>query len=114
MTAPEPRNIRTVLIPWVMALVALFGLNAITTDQFRSRKGEAPEEVGITQLADDASSSGRISNPQIFIIPEGFHEVWLPQQSCFLPRVEIGAKQPTVAGLRGAVQGRAPPAGSFC
>jgi hypothetical protein len=109
MDFPDHRPLRTAWIPWVFALVALFGVNALVPDQSRSRRNETAEEIGISQLADNAQAPGRITHPLVFLIPDLSNQSGFPCASSSILHIETHRDLPVVRSLEGAVQGRAPP-----
>lgn len=113
MNSPDNGLIRTALIPWVIALVTLFGVNALVPDQSRSRRHETSDEIGISQLADSAQAPGRIYNPQVFLVPDFSSQFGVLSSSSSIQRIESRRDMPVVQPLGGAVQGRAPPEASI-
>jgi hypothetical protein len=109
MDSMDHRPLRTAWIPWVIALVALFGVNALIPDQSRSRRNETSEEIGISQLADNAQAPGRITHPLIFLIPDFSGKSGFLSASSSILHIETRRDLPAVQSLEGAVQGRAPP-----
>jgi hypothetical protein len=114
MSVTENRSLRTVLIPWVIALVTLFGLNAIAPNHARSRKSEPQEGIGLSQPANDAQTSGRVSNPLVFVATTSRDDFKLLNQPSWRLPIETPTTTPTVRSPKGAVQGRAPPGMSYC
>lgn len=109
MNSPENRQLRTVLIPWVIALVALFGVNALIPDQSRSRRSEAPDEIGISQLADNAQTPGRPMHPLVYLTPDFLNQFGFFNSFSSIHHIETRRQMPVVQSPEGAVQGRAPP-----
>lgn len=109
MHIPEDRSIRTALIPWVMALVALIGMSSIALDYSRARKSGSLGEAGVTQLAENPAAPGQMAHPLVFISPESFRVAAV--LSSRLLRVEVLRSEPLTPSLSGMPQGRAPPAG---
>lgn len=109
MDSPDHRPLRTAWIPWVIALVVLFGVNALVPDQSRSRRDEASEEIGISQLSDHAQAPGRITHPLVFLIPDFSGKFGFLSASSSILHIETRRDLPVVQSLDGAVQGRAPP-----
>jgi len=110
MTVFDHRSVRTVLTPWVIAIVALFGLNALVPDQSHARESDSSDGIGLMKLADYAQTPGRITNPLVFLAPPpsgGTCSVGLA--SLFL-RIETRRDQPVFHFCEGANRGRAPPA----
>ena len=111
MPAPSNRPIHAALIPWVIVLVVLIGLNAITPDYSGPRKTDSSGETGFSQALDVLPVPGNFANPLVFLIP---------QSTCRAPilvsrglSLEVFAEDPWFEFPHGAVKGRAPPAGSI-
>ena len=111
MHIPEDRSIRTALIPWVMALVALIGLSSIALDYSRARKSSSLGEAGVTQMAENPAAPGQMAHPLVFVSPESFREAAI--LSSRLLRMEVLRVEPLISSHAGAPQGRAPPVGSL-
>jgi hypothetical protein len=111
MHTPEDRTIRTALIPWVMALVALIGLSSMVPDYSRIRKSGSSGEASVTQLADSPSALGNVAHPLAFLSPVSIREAAILTSQ--LLRVEVLRIEPLTPSLDGVPQGRAPPASSL-
>jgi hypothetical protein len=107
MHIPEDRSIRTALIPWVMALVALIGLSSMAPDFSRNRKNGPSGEASVTLLAENPSAPGTMANQLVFLTPESIRHAAI--SSSRLSRVEIPRIEPSIPSLCGVPQGRAPP-----
>lgn len=113
MTGFYHRPFRAVLIPWVMTLVALFGLNALLPDYSNLRKNESPDGIGLSQQADDAQMAGRISKEHDLLTPHLSDEVGPVDLAWLRLLMEIRRERPWVQPLEGATRGRAPPVDSL-
>lgn len=110
MNRSDPRPTRTALIPWVIALVALFGMNAFVQDHSRIGKGDFADGMGLSQVADDAQILGRVASPQAYLaMPPSTKAGFLGLTSSLLG-IEICRIAPAFQAARGALRGRAPPA----
>ena len=109
MTRPTHRTVRTALIPWVIALVALFGLNVLIPDYSDSKKSESPDEIGLSQLAHHTQATGRFFNPQVFLDPSLSDGIGFLNSSSLFLCIENRRDILVIQSLPGAVQGRAPP-----
>jgi hypothetical protein len=98
------------MIPWVVALVALFGLNALAPGCFNTKKSESPEGIGLCQPADEVAIPARVSNPLVYCEPSPSDRARFLALFLGLLRIETHRDQPAVEALEGAPQGRAPPA----
>lgn len=109
MTLEETRTPRNAWIPWVLALVALLGLNAICGDYTRARRDESPDGVGLSLAAKDNGSVGRMVDPVVLAPPGPRLEA--PSNvvvAVRMGRIADGDAAPSTL-RRGAMQGRAPP-----
>ena len=107
------RTFRSKLPPWVILLVGLFALNAVTPAQSRARKVESPGEAGLSQKVEQSQAEGRASDT-VDCLPPTFEEVTgLPGSPSRIPRVVSPAENPTLSSPDGAVRGRAPPVQSL-
>lgn len=114
MTAPDHRTVRNAWIPWIVALVAVFGFNALAQDHSRSRKSESPDEIAVSLVADDAQASGRVANPAVDLDPIFCEGMGLLNLPAWFPRMESAGNRPFEGLPEGAVRGRAPPWMGFC
>ncbi len=99
------------MIPWVIALVTLFGWNAIAPDHSRSRKDDWATGIERYKLADNDQIPGRAFNPLVFLAPHpsgGTYSLDLPSM---LLRIETRHHQAAFQIREGAIRGRAPPFG---
>lgn len=113
MSPSTNRTVRAAWILWVLALVALFGLNALAPDHSYSKNGDSSDEIELSQSADDALKPGRIFNPQPFLHPTPTGEIGFLDSSSLFLCIETARQLTAAQSLRGVVQGRAPPAGSL-
>jgi len=99
---------RTALIPWVIALVALFGLNAIAPNHSLTKKSDSLRGIGLSQQSADIQTPGRFSNSLAYVAPTPCDWAMAPGSSLLLC-IETRMDHTVVQSLRGAVRGRAPP-----
>ncbi len=113
MTDFDLRTLRSKLPPWVILLVGLFALNAVTPAQSRARKAESPGEAGISQKVEHSQAEGRATDAVDCLPPSAEALTGLPGSPSQIPRVVIPGEQPTLPSTDGAIQGRAPPVGEL-
>ena len=113
MSSSTNRTVRAALIPWVIALVALFGWNALVPDLSNSKKNDSPDEIGLSQIAHNAHATGRTFNPHVFLEPSTSDGIGFLKSSSLFLCIEARRDQPALQSTRGAVQGRAPPESSL-
>ena len=103
-----------VLIPWVLALVALFGCNVLAQPKASLRKSAHLDGGSVTQLADEGAPSTAPSTFLLGLTNGAFDGVSLNAPSP--QRIGIGARsgQVEIALRGGVVQGRAPPVTVSC
>lgn len=109
MTDFDLRTFRSKLPPWVILLIGLFALNAVTPAQSRARKAESPGEAGISQKAEHAQAEGRATDTVDCLPPASVRVNGLHGAPSRIPRVVIPGEKPTLSSPQGAVRGRAPP-----
>ncbi len=97
------------MIPWVMALIALVGLNALAPIHRLTKKHESSHESGLSEFSDDVQIRGRFSDPLVFSEPESGDEAGMNPSLRPVPRLETQSAQPHARATGGAVLGRAPP-----
>jgi len=113
MSTSVNRTVRTALIPWVFAIVALFGLNALAPDHSLSKKSDSPDEIGLSQLPQNAQTPGRIFNPHVFLEHAPSDRIGFLNSSSLFLCIETRRDHPLLQSPGGAVQGRAPPEASL-
>lgn len=109
MTHVDHRSVRAVLIPWVIALVTLIGLNALVSDHARIRKSQSSGELELSQLADDLRPLGRVSGGQDFSVPDSTDLTGAPGFSSRLVLMDPRREHRLPRFENGAIRGRAPP-----
>lgn len=109
MNLPDHRPVHSALIPWVVALVALFAWNAAAPDHPLAKKCDSLKETGLSQLTDNDQTPGRISNPLLFLTPATSAGIGLLDLPSLIPFTESHRDLPMLPSVGGAVRGRAPP-----
>lgn len=109
MNSSEERFHPSALIPWVFALVALIGCNALLPNVAQSRKGRDLDVCSLTQATGDNTAPGSQSQPGMLLAPGGtcgFKLTAPPSR-----RLEIDPREAprAVSNGRGTTRGRAPP-----
>lgn len=100
-------------IPWVLALVALFGLNGVCglcRDDSPARRGKGGGDGVVLSLdAKDPDGVGGVSDPLVSGPPVAVGAgAFLSPGAVFVP-VESRREVAVAAPRRGAIRGRAPP-----
>jgi hypothetical protein len=113
MTDFDLRTFRSKLPPWVILLIGLFALNAVTPAQSRARKAESPGEAGISQKVEHSQAEGRATDSVDCLPPSSVVVTGLLGAPSRIPRVEVPGEQPSRSSPDGAVRGRAPPVQSL-
>lgn len=103
------RQHRIAWIPWIFALVALFGINAFCRENPRAGRNDTDDGVGLSIVVKDFGTAGRVSDPLVFGPPSApIDTVSRDPGSKFVEPEARNDFEP--ANLRrGAVRGRAPP-----
>ena len=100
---------RIAWIPWVLAVVALLGINAPSRDDSPVRRNDTIDGVGLSVAAKDLGTAGRVSDPLIFgPPPQPINTVHLDPGSTFL-KLEAGDEFDAAGMRHGVARGRAPP-----
>lgn len=105
----ETRAHRIAWIPWVLALVALLGLNSVYREDSRVRRNDPIDGIGLSLASQDPEMAGRVSNPLVPGPPAPLIDTTSHDPGETFVKLEAG-RIVVLASLRhGAVQGRAPP-----
>lgn len=97
------------MIPWVMAIIALIGLNALASVHRFTKKQESAHETAISELSDEVQARGRVADPLVYIEPTTAAEGTPATPSTLVPRMDSHAVLIDSGVQGGRVQGRAPP-----
>ena len=114
MTTPHKRLVPSALIPWVFALVALFGCNALAPNPVAVRKGKYQDGSSVSQVATETLPAGGIATPLVFLAPDPADGIKLNGLSSTRLGIENSRNLAVVNVRGGEVRGRAPPAGVDC
>lgn len=109
MSLPEHKAIRTALIPWIMAVIALIGLSALASVHRFTKKQESSHESAISELSDEVLTRGRVSDPLVFIEPAGKESGKPTVSYTLVPIIALPGAFAGTSFRAGKVQGRAPP-----
>ena len=98
-----------VLIPWVVALVALFGCNVFAQQKPQLRKSAHLDGGSLTQLTTEVAPSGATNHSLLGLANGSYDGISLREPAA--QRLAISSERGKVDNSRreGAVQGRAPP-----
>ena len=102
------------MIPWVVALLAVFGWNLLAQQQVPLRKSAQLSGGSVTQLTSDAAPTGATSDLQLGLANGAFDGIHLRQPDA--RRLAIVPSREILCETRrdAAVQGRAPPLPADC
>jgi hypothetical protein len=103
------RRHRSAWILWVLAVVALFGINAFSRDDSRVRRNEMVDGVGISVAAKDLGTDGRVFDPLVFGPPAPLAGTAGPDPGSKFVELEAGKDFEPASLHHGAARGRAPP-----
>ena len=104
----ESSQHRVAWIPWVLALVALLGVNTLMRDDCGTRRNETFDGVGLSAAAKDPGSVGRSSDLLVVGPPAPKESVCDDPESKFL-KLETGSSFEPASSHHEAARGRAPP-----
>jgi hypothetical protein len=108
MSRFEARQLSCAWIPWVIAVVAMLGLNGLAPELAVSMRKAAADEIKSSQIAHPAHLAGRALNFPISSDPSPFGTGLISPPGFFLG-IEGSGERPVVEVLAGAGHGRAPP-----
>lgn len=109
MNASEERFHPSALIPWVFALVALIGCNALLPNLAQARKGRDLDGCSLTQVTGEAPAPGAHSQPGLALAPGGSGSYKPTAPPASLLELDLREFAPVVSNARGISRGRAPP-----
>ena len=109
MESEPMRQHRIAWIPWILALVALLGINAFVREDFRARRGDADDVVGLSIPAKNLGTTGRFSDPLVFGPPPA--PIDTAPRDCVpvFVKLDAGEDFDPASMRRGVARGRAPP-----
>ena len=109
MNSSEKRLPSYALIPWVCAVMAILGCNALGSHALSLRKIKCLDGSGLTQVTSEAPATGNTPNPPVFLAADPSDGIQLVDPSsrrlALARRIDLFG--PGVRG--GEKQGRAPP-----
>lgn len=114
MTTLRPKAHPHALIPWVLALVAILGCNALASQKVTLRKSAQINGSSATQVADEGGQPTAPDRCQLGLTngsPDGS-----TLRAPAAQRIAIAPRSGRIELARrgGAIQGRAPPFGASC
>ena len=109
MNASEERFHPSALIPWVLALVALIGCNALLPNLAQARKGRDLDGCSLTQVTGDCPAPGAQSQPGVVLAPGSTGNFKLTAPPSSLLEMDLRGEARVIREARGTARGRAPP-----
>jgi hypothetical protein len=99
-------------IPWILALVALLGVDAISKETSYGKLSDANDGVGLSADARVFGSVGRASDPLVLGPPAPPFDLAMHVSAGMLLKLAPGEEWVPHSLRRGSVWGRAPPFGT--
>ena len=109
MIASRNRQVATALIPWVFALVALLGCNAMAPNAVAMRKGKYLDGSCVSQVSVETAPAGSISTPLVFLLPDPADGTRLNAPPSTRLGIDGGRSRTEDGVCGGEARGRAPP-----
>ncbi|RYD47936.1 MAG: hypothetical protein EOP85_04555 [Verrucomicrobiaceae bacterium] len=109
MPLPENKSMRLAVIPWIMAIIALVGLNALASVHRFTKKQESSHESALSELSDDVVARGGVCDPLVFVEQAASADTPTTGISPFVPVALPELRLIDTGFTTGRVQGRAPP-----
>ena len=109
MNTSEKRLPTYALIPWVCALVAMLGCNALGPHALSLRKAKFFDGSSLTQVSPESPAPGNAPNPPVFLTADPSDGFQLIDLSSRRVAVVSRSDRPSAGARGGAVRGRAPP-----
>lgn len=109
MNASEERFHPSALIPWVFALVALIGCNALLPNLAQARKGRDLDGCSLTQVTGDCPAPGAEPQPGVVLALHGQGRFKMTAPPSSWLEMDLRETLRVVRGGPGTVRGRAPP-----
>jgi hypothetical protein len=100
---------RITWIPWILALVALLGFNAISRDDSLARRSDTVDEAALTFSGKSLETTGRASSPLVLVPPAALSDTLSPNPAAKFVKLDFPADVTPSSWRRGVAQGRAPP-----
>lgn len=110
MIPTSPHNLRLVLIPWVIALVALFGVKTLVPEFSLSKKSENSHEIRLCQKSQHGFTPSRESSFPMLLAPISNNRIDPPTLPIGFLKIELQREFLRSPSPQNPVQGRAPPA----
>ena len=114
MTAFRQKLQPHALIPWVLALVALFGCNLLAQQKASLRKSAHLDSGSVTQLADESLPSSATTNPLLGLTSGSSNSISLTEPAAQRLAIDPRWEKAEITRRSGTVQGRAPPTSASC
>lgn len=109
MKASEDHLRPTAWIPWVLVLVALVGGQVLLPEAAQGRKCRNPDACSLTLGSADCPGSDAEPQGGVVLVPQGAGGFKVAAPPPVLLEIDRRGHFRAIPGVRGAVQGRAPP-----
>lgn len=109
MNVPEKRLPTYALIPWICAVVAILGCNALGGHALSLRKLKCFDGSSLTQVTPDIPATGNAPIPPVFLAPDPADGVRPHNPLSTLLAIANRSNIPTTGDRKGTIRGRAPP-----
>lgn len=112
MRIEESRQHHIAWIPWVLALVALLGVDAVGKQTSQGRLNDTADELGMSVCAKAGGTTGRAADPVVLGAPVPLIDTAILNPECTFLKLQTAENLIQESQRQGWVRGRAPPGGA--